>query len=159
MIMASGRKPEQVRRLREYNSNHLRDSANDGGASSPQLCWENNNAEINRVPRHTQPQGRSKLTAGEKKLIKIIFGMLRGTSSECCQFDLAVKILFILFHKDSHTAPPPIETGLHDLLTIYNQGHNQSQCLLCMFNAALKKTGIKIHPVYFRKSPILCCSD
>lgn len=27
-----------------------------------------------------------------------------------CQIDLAVKILFILFHKDAHTfkAPPPI---------------------------------------------------
>lgn len=46
----------------------------------------------------------------------------------CCQIDLAVKILFILFHKDAHTftAPPPIEAGLDDLLTIYSQGHNQS---------------------------------
>lgn len=46
----------------------------------------------------------------------------------CCQIDLSVKILFILFHKDAHTftAPPPIEAGLDDLLRIYNQGHNQS---------------------------------
>lgn len=46
----------------------------------------------------------------------------------CRQIDLAVKILFILFHKDAHTftAPPPIEAGLDDLLRIYNQGHNQS---------------------------------
>lgn len=46
----------------------------------------------------------------------------------CCQIDLAVKILFILFHKDAHsfTALPPIEASLDDLLRIYNQGHNQS---------------------------------
>lgn len=49
----------------------------------------------------------------------------------CCQIDLAVKILFILSHKDAHTftAPLPIEEGLDDLLTIYSQGHNQSRSL------------------------------
>lgn len=46
----------------------------------------------------------------------------------CCQIDLAVKILFIFFHKDAQifTALPPIGAGLDDLLRIYNQGHNQS---------------------------------
>lgn len=47
----------------------------------------------------------------------------------CRRIDLAVKILFILFHKDAHifTAPPPMEAGLDDLLRIYSQGHNQSR--------------------------------
>ena len=47
----------------------------------------------------------------------------------CCQIDLAVKIIFILFHKDAHTftAPPPIEAGLDDLLSMHSQGRNQSR--------------------------------
>lgn len=45
-----------------------------------------------------------------------------------CQIDLAVKIIFPLFHKDAHTftAAPPIEADLDDLLRIQSQGHNQS---------------------------------
>lgn len=41
-------------------------------------------------------------------------------------------------------APPPIEAGLDDLLTIYSQGHNQSKSPFCMLNAALKKSGMEI---------------
>lgn len=40
----------------------------------------------------------------------------------CCQIDLAVKNLFICFHKDAHLLR---RLGLDDLLRIYNQGHNQ----------------------------------
>lgn len=63
-----------------------------------------------------------------------------------CQIDLAVKILFIFFHKDAHTftAPPPIGAGLGDLLRIYDQGHNQSGSPFARPGAGLKTTGMKI---------------
>lgn len=45
----------------------------------------------------------------------------------CCQIDLAVKNLFICFHKDAHLQLlRPWKRGLEDLLGIYNQGRNQS---------------------------------
>lgn len=45
----------------------------------------------------------------------------------CCQIDLAVKNLFICFHKDAHLQLRRLQKqGLDDLLGIYNQGHNQS---------------------------------
>lgn len=45
-----------------------------------------------------------------------------------CQIDLAVKNLFICFHKDAHLQIGRLQKqGLDDLLGIYNQGHNQSE--------------------------------
>lgn len=63
-----------------------------------------------------------------------------------CQIDLAVKILFIFFHKDAHTfmAATPIGAGLCDLLRIYVQGHNQSGSPFARPSASLKMTGMKI---------------
>lgn len=53
----------------------------------------------------------------------------------CCQIDLVEAFLLILLHKDAHflKPPPPADAGLHDLLTIYSQGHNQ-KVSLCMPN-------------------------
>lgn len=59
----------------------------------------------------------------------------------CYQIDLAVKNLFICFHKDAHLQLGRLQKqGLDDLLGIYNQGHNQ-RVFLPELNAARRRPG------------------
>lgn len=72
--------------------------------------------EPRRAAHYTQPRGRSGRD-GARIRAAAAAAAVKYELFVGCQIDLAVKILFIFFHKDAHTftAPPPIGAGRGDL--------------------------------------------
>lgn len=71
--------------------------------------------EPRRAPHYTQPRGRSGRDGARIRaaVTAVAAAAVKYELFDGCQIDLAVKILFIFFHKDAHTftAPPPSPIG------------------------------------------------